>query len=185
MFTVNPQGAIVYGLGAIKGLGEGPIENIIAARDSGGPFTDLFDFCERTDPRKVNKRAIEALIRSGSFDSLGVDRAILLASMPEAVKAAEQSASNRDAGMSDLFGDVVTADENGDVYADFRDTRPQTPKVIKAILEEILDSEAVKKKALTRDTESSEASEACQLQIKSAPSMGSANVKLELSPGSG
>ncbi len=128
MFAVNEQGKIIYGLGAIKGLGEGPIENIIAARNSGGPFINLFDFCERTDPRKVNKRAIDALIRSGSFDSLGDDRAILLASMSEASKAAEQSASNRDAGMMDLFGEVVQADEHGDVYGDFRKLRPQTPK---------------------------------------------------------
>ncbi len=128
MFTVNKEGAIVYGLGALKGLGEGPIESIISAREEGGPFKNLFDFCERTDPRKVNKRAMEALIRSGSFDRLGVDRAVLLAAMPEAVKAAEQSAGNRDAGMMDLFGDVVPADEDGDVYADYRHLRPMTSK---------------------------------------------------------
>ena len=128
MFTVNKEGAIVYGLGAIKGLGEGPIENMIKTRDESGPFTSLFDFCERTDPRKVNKRAIDALIRSGSFDSLGVERAILLAAMPEAVKAAEQSAGNRDAGMMDLFGDVVSADEHGDVYSDYQNVRPLSPK---------------------------------------------------------
>ncbi len=128
MFTVNREGAIVYGLGAIKGLGEGPIENIIAARDAGGAFKNLFDFCERTDPRKVNKRAIEALIRSGSFDTLGVERAVLLSAMPAAVKAAEQSAGNRDAGMMDLFGDVVQADDSGDVYADHHKVRPLTPK---------------------------------------------------------
>lgn len=127
MFTVNPEGAIVYGLGAIKGLGEGPIDNLMAARSS-GPFLNLFDFCERTDPRKVNKRAIDALIRSGSFDSLGVDRAILLAAVPEAVKAAEQSADNRDAGMVDLFGDVVPADESGDVYSEYRHIKPLNPK---------------------------------------------------------
>jgi DNA polymerase III subunit alpha len=128
MFTVNEAGEIIYGLGAIKGLGEGPIENIIAARQSGGLFNNLFDFCERTDPRKVNKRAIDALIRSGSFDTLGEDRSILMGSMQEAVKAAEQSASNRDAGMMDLFGDVVPVDDNGDVYADFRKLRKWTSK---------------------------------------------------------
>jgi DNA polymerase-3 subunit alpha len=128
MFTVNKEGAIVYGLGAIKGLGEGPIESIITARDEGGPFKNLFDFCARTDPRRVNKRAMDALIRSGSFDSLGVDRGILLAAMPEAVKAAEQSAGNRDAGMMDLFGDLVPAGDDGDVYAEYRNLRPQTPK---------------------------------------------------------
>ena len=109
MFTVNERGEIIYGLGAIKGLGEGPIESIIAARNSGGPFTSLFDFCARTDARKVNKRALEALIRSGAFDQLGVDRAILMASMQDAVQAAEQAAVNQDSGMLDLFGDVVPA----------------------------------------------------------------------------
>ena len=106
MFTVNPDDAIIYGLGAIKGLGEGPIENMLAARE-GGPFLDLFDFCARTDPRKVNRRAIEALVRSGAFDSLSEDRWVLMASLDDALKAAEQSASNRDSGIDDLFGEVV------------------------------------------------------------------------------
>jgi len=128
MFTVNEAGEIIYGLGAIKGLGEGPIENLIAARSSGGPFKNLFDFCARTDPRKVNKRALEALIRAGAFDNLGEDRAILMASMQEAVRAAEQSASNLDSGIGDLFGDVVPDASEGDVYADFRQMRPWTTK---------------------------------------------------------
>jgi DNA polymerase-3 subunit alpha len=124
MFTVNEAGEIVYGLGAIKGLGEGPIENIIAARERGGLFKNLFDFCARVDLRKVNKRALEALIRAGAFDSLGTDRAVLMASLPAAMQAAEQSASTRDAGMFDLFGDVVATAQDGDVYAEFRQVRP-------------------------------------------------------------
>ena len=127
MFTVNELGEVIYGLGAIKGLGEGPIESILEARKE-GPFTDLFDFCERTDLRKVNKRALDALIRSGAFDSLGEDRALLLASMQEAVKSADQSASNRDAGIMDMFADVAPSATGGDVYQDFRKTKPQTPK---------------------------------------------------------
>lgn len=127
MFTVNDRGQIVYGLGAIKGLGEGPVESIIAARNSGGPFKNLFDFCERTDPRKVNKRAIEALIRSGAFDDLGEDRAVLMAAMPEAVQVAEQAARNVESGMVDLFGETLAAD-NRDVYAAFRDVRRWTTK---------------------------------------------------------
>lgn len=130
MFTVNPQNEIIYGLGAIKGLGEGPIEGILATREADGPFTDLFDFCARTDPRKVNRKAIEALIRSGALDSLGEDRWVLMASMEDALKAAEQSASNRDAGIDDLFGEVVPSQNNGvaDVYADFRHARTWTDK---------------------------------------------------------
>ncbi len=126
MFTVNAAGDIIYGLGAIKGLGEGPVENILAAREAGGEFTDLFDFCARTDPRKVNRRAIEALIRSGAFDSLGAERWSLMAALDDALKAAEQDAANRDSGMDDLFGEVVPNGNGGggDVYAGFRSVRP-------------------------------------------------------------
>jgi DNA polymerase-3 subunit alpha len=129
MFTVNERGEIIYGLGAIKGLGEGPIESIIAARNSGGPFKNLFDFCARTDARKMNKRALEALIRAGAFDQLGVDRAILMASMQDAIQAAEQTANNASSGMADLFGDVVpVGDAGGDVYKNFRNVRPWSTK---------------------------------------------------------
>lgn len=130
MFTVNRAGDIIYGLGAIKGLGEGPIESILAARREGGAFTDLFDFCARTDPRKVNRRALEAIIRSGALDSMNVERWVLMAALDDALKAAEQSASNRDSGIDDLFGEVVPSqsDGNGDVYAAFRNARPWTDK---------------------------------------------------------
>ena len=134
-FTVNDAGNIIYGLGAIKGLGEGPVESIIAARNEGGPFKNLFDFCARVDPRKVNKRALEALIRSGAADKLGPsinidhDRAVMFAAMNEAVKTAEQSAANSSAGMMDLFGDVVpSAGTDEDVYRDFHRVRSWTMK---------------------------------------------------------
>jgi DNA polymerase-3 subunit alpha len=133
-FNVDDDDNIIYGLGAIKGLGEGPIENILEARKD-GPFKDLFDFCARIDPRKVNKRALEALIRSGAVDNLGpklnidYDRSVMSSAMAEAVQAAEQSAANANAGMSDLFGDVVpTAAEGEDVYADFRQVRTWSMK---------------------------------------------------------
>jgi DNA polymerase-3 subunit alpha len=128
MFTVDADNDIIYGLGAIKGLGEGPVENLLRAREEGGPFRDLFDFCTRTDPRKVNRRAIEALIRAGAFDSLGVQRWVLMAALEDALKTAEQSASNRDSGMADLFGEVVPGpvSADGDVYAGFRMARPWT-----------------------------------------------------------
>ncbi len=130
MFTVNGNDEIIYGLGAIKGLGAGPVECILDARSEGGPFSDLFDFCARTDPRKVNRRALEAMIRSGALDSLNVERWTLMASLDDALKAAEQSASNRDNCMNDLFGEVVPSQLNGssDVYADFRAVRAWSDK---------------------------------------------------------
>lgn len=130
MFTVNAAGDIIYGLGAIKGLGEGPIDSILAAREQGGPFVDLFDFCARTDPRKFNRRAIEAMIRSGAMDSLKEERCVLMAALDDALKAAEQSANNRDSGIDDLFGEVVPCQANGggDVYEAFRGARPWSDK---------------------------------------------------------
>jgi len=112
-FSVNPQGSVLYGLGAIKGLGEGPVSGITSARIEGGIFTDLFDFCARVDGRKLNKRGLEAMIRAGAFDEIGPKgeigyrRAVMLACMDEAVKLAEQHARNKVSGMGDLFGDSV------------------------------------------------------------------------------
>ena len=112
-FSVNPQGSVLYGLGAIKGLGEGPVSGITSARIEGGIFTDLFDFCARVDGRKLNKRGLEAMIRAGAFDEIGPKgeigyrRTVMLACMDEAVKLAEQHARNKVSGMGDLFGDSV------------------------------------------------------------------------------
>ena len=116
-FTVNPEGDIVYGLGAIKGLGEGPIDAIVAARDDGkGEFRDLFDFCRRIDLKKINRRSLEAMVRAGVLDKLGPssaedgdsfhDRASILATLPDAIAAADQDARNEAAGMIDMFGAV-------------------------------------------------------------------------------
>ncbi len=112
-FTVNTQGNIVYGLGAIKGLGEGPIDAIMAAR-VGGPFTSLMDLCQRLDMQAVNKRSLEALIRAGALDELvdaEVDRAraMLSTSLPGAMQAAEQNSRNLASGVDDLFGDIAPA----------------------------------------------------------------------------
>ncbi len=81
---------IRYGLGAIKGTGQNAIEALIKARQD-GPFTDLFDFVRRVDKRQINRRTIESLIRAGAFDSLGVNRGVLLASVSLAMESAEQA----------------------------------------------------------------------------------------------
>ena len=70
-FSVSPENDILCGLGAIKGIGEGPVNSIIEARKKDGTFSDLFNLCERVDARKVNKRIIEALIRAGALDGIG------------------------------------------------------------------------------------------------------------------
>ncbi len=113
-FVPEPSGRIVYGLGAIKGVGEGPIESIVQARVEGGEFVDLFDFCRRVDLKKCNKRTLEALVRAGALDALGPNRAVLMASLDEAVAAAEQQARNADAGIVDLFGDVMEEAPRGE-----------------------------------------------------------------------
>ncbi|MBR9858326.1 MAG: DNA polymerase III subunit alpha [Gammaproteobacteria bacterium] len=106
-FTVNEEGHIVYGIGAIKGVGEAPIDSILAAREQGGVFRDLFDFCNRVDLKKLNKRVMEKLILSGAMDRLGPHRASLMATLPEAMKAAEQHAKAEALGQSDMFGVLV------------------------------------------------------------------------------
>ena len=106
------DGNIIYGLGAIKGVGESAIESILGLREAGGPFQNLFDFCQRVDLRKVNKRVMEALIKSGSFDEWGVHRAALCATTEEATKAAEQHLQNHSQGQQDLFGGVIESSEH-------------------------------------------------------------------------
>lgn len=93
---------IRYGLGGVKGAGQGAIEAIIAARESGGRFKDLFDFCKRVDKKQINRRTIESLIRAGAMDAFGVDRAVLLASVAFAMEAAGQAAAA--ANQVSLFG---------------------------------------------------------------------------------
>jgi len=93
---------IRYGLGGVKGAGQGAIEAIIAARKEGGKFKDLFDFCKRVDRKQINRRTIESLIRAGAMDAFGVDRSVLLASVAFAMEAAGQAAAA--ANQVSLFG---------------------------------------------------------------------------------
>ena len=89
---------IRYGLGAIKGSGEQAIEAIIAARESGGAFTSLYDFARRVDRSRLNKRTVEALIKAGAFDCLDLNRASLLASVDRAFDFAAASEANANQG---------------------------------------------------------------------------------------
>ncbi|PAV03837.1 DNA polymerase III subunit alpha [Arsenophonus sp. ENCA] len=110
-FHVNDSGEIVYGIGAIKGVGEGPIEAIIESRQKGGYFKEIFDLCARVDTKKLNRRVMEKLIMSGAFDHLGPHRAALMSSLEDALKAADQHAKAEAIGQTDMFGVLAEAPE--------------------------------------------------------------------------
>lgn len=118
-FVADTPTNIIYGLGAIKGVGEGAVESIVDARRREGPFKDLYDFCRRVDIKKVNKRTLEGLINAGCFDDFAATlrpdlpadeayeiRGALMSQLPSAVQAAEQDRQNREIGMMDLFGEM-------------------------------------------------------------------------------
>lgn len=108
-FTVTDKaGTIRYGLGAIKGVGEGPIQAIVEARAE-RPYVDLFDFCARMSPYKVNRRTLESLIYAGALDELGENRATLMANLEEAIRSAEQAHTAAASGQTDLFGNTPAA----------------------------------------------------------------------------
>ena len=98
---------IRYGLGAIKGSGEQAIEAIVAARESGGAFTSVYDFARRVDRSRLNKRTVEALIKAGAFDCLDLNRASLLASVDRAFDFATASQANvNQGGLFDMGDDT-------------------------------------------------------------------------------
>ncbi len=101
-FTPVDEKHILYGLGAVKGTGDAAISVILAAREQGGPFRDLFDFCRRLDLRKVNRRVIESLVRAGAFDGIDPNRASLLAAVGVAMDVAGQGAGS---AQDSLFGE--------------------------------------------------------------------------------
>ncbi|MBP9591328.1 MAG: DNA polymerase III subunit alpha [Steroidobacteraceae bacterium] len=104
MFTVSGPKAIRYGLGAIKGVGQAVVDNLLAERANGGRFSDIRDMCRRLDLNRVNRRVLEALLRSGAMDGLGANRATLMHQLPWAMQAADQSSRAQAAGQDDLFG---------------------------------------------------------------------------------
>ncbi|MBS6027010.1 MAG: DNA polymerase III subunit alpha [Haemophilus pittmaniae] len=127
-FSVNENGEIVYGIGAIKGVGEGPIEALINARNEGGIFKDLFDLCARVDLKKINRRTFESLIMSGAFDKLGPHRAALAKNLEDALKASDQHAKDEAIGQADMFG--VLTETHEEVENAYAHTPPYSEKQI-------------------------------------------------------
>ena len=115
-FSVMDSNTVLYGLGAIKGVGEAALEGIIQEREANGKFADLYDFCRRNDSRKVNRRVMEALIKAGALDALGKNRASLMASLNNALQLAEQNQSDALAGQDDLFGSQDEPDQHANVH---------------------------------------------------------------------
>ncbi|MBE9532712.1 MAG: DNA polymerase III subunit alpha, partial [Proteobacteria bacterium] len=110
-FTVADEKSIRYGMGAIKGVGEAALAGIVSERENGIAFTSLYDFCQRVDMKKVNRRVMDSLVKSGAFDSLGGHRASFEASITKALHIAEQHRENSDSGQNDMFG-LMTVDED-------------------------------------------------------------------------
>jgi len=104
MFTVSGKQTIRYGLGAIKGVGQGLVDALVAERESKGDFKSLTDLCDRSDANRMNKRVLEALIKSGAMDSLGANRATLMHHLQDAMQMADQSIKARAVGQNDMFG---------------------------------------------------------------------------------
>ncbi len=112
-FSADDQSRIVYGLGAIKGLGSAAIDSIVSERTSSeGAYDDIMDFCKRIDGQKLNKRAQEALIRAGAMDSLGHNRATLVANLPAVLKLADQHHRDSSSGQVDIFGEAMASSDS-------------------------------------------------------------------------
>ena len=105
-FKVAGERSIRYGLGAIKGVGQHAVEAIVAARSSGGVFSDLYDLCSRIDLGHVNRRCLEALLRAGAMDALGPNRATLMSELPSAIQGGEQRSNAALRGQNDMFFDL-------------------------------------------------------------------------------
>ena len=110
-FSVPQDDIILYGLGAIKGVGRGAVESLIREREEHGPFTNLTEFCRRADHEKVNRRAIEAMIKSGAVDSFGESRRSMMHQLEDALRGADQHARAAAAGQNDMFGLEPAAEE--------------------------------------------------------------------------
>ncbi len=127
-FTPLAAGDLRFGLGAVKNVGTRAAECVVAARDAGGPFKSLFEFCERVDPHEVSKGALEALMKAGCFDALPGTRAQQLAMLDTAVKVGSRARKNRMLGQKSLFGAVQEEDAGKRMEANLPDVPPLSPQ---------------------------------------------------------
>jgi DNA polymerase III subunit alpha len=120
------DGKIFFGLSAIKGCGGGAGDAIVKARCSGGPFLDLYNFCDRVDPQACNRATIETLIKAGAMDSFGARRSQLLATVEKAIQAGASTQADRRSGQMNFFDDI---EEEGDKQAAAKQSLPDIPEL--------------------------------------------------------
>lgn len=148
-FSVNENNQIVYGLGALKGVGEAAITNTFLERAQNGLFKDFFDLCARVDLSKMNKKVLETLIRAGALDDfceelqhktdpagrlqlLCQHRANLLLTLPEAMKMSEQFGKDKAVGQYDLFGMMIepVGEEGTGSHKALQQAKPWTEQIL-------------------------------------------------------
>ncbi|HKT35645.1 MAG TPA: DNA polymerase III subunit alpha [Nitrospira sp.] len=120
------DGAIRFGLAAIKNVGEGAVDSVLTIRAESGRFTSFFDFCRRVDLHKVNKRMLEGLIKAGAFDSLGGKRSQLMAMLDQAIEDGAAAQREREMGQTSIFGEDVHG--NGAPHGHVEPTLPNVPE---------------------------------------------------------
>ncbi|MDR1484216.1 MAG: DNA polymerase III subunit alpha [Planctomycetaceae bacterium] len=111
LFSVE-SGKILFALTAIKACGDWAADKIVQARNAGGDFKGIFEFCERVDSRACNRSTIEALIKSGSFDSFGCSRALLMQMLESALRAGQAKAGDLSKGQKSLLADMDAEEDN-------------------------------------------------------------------------
>lgn len=130
--------AIRFGLAAIKGLGSSAVQLIISAREKGGAFKSLFDFAERVDPRAVNKRVLESLVKSGAFEFFSSQRAALLAVLDKAIESGMKAHRDKLSGQTDLFASLLGGDNASSPEVDLPNVKAWSRKELLAYEKESL-----------------------------------------------
>lgn len=118
-FTLSKSGEVVYGLGAIKGVGQSAIQAMVNERNTNGAFESLFSLCDRVDLSKLNRRTFEALIKAGAFDCFKISRASLLASVNKAISLAEKAKKDKANKQQDLFGSLLGGGGASSIEVDY------------------------------------------------------------------
>jgi DNA polymerase-3 subunit alpha len=122
----TPAGsAIRFGLGAVKNVGQGAIESVVSARVEGGPYTSIYNFCERVNLACINRRAMESLIKAGAFDSLGGNRAQLSEALDRAIESGARASRDRAMGQHGLFGMFAEEEKTEQPLAPLPDWTPE------------------------------------------------------------